>query len=188
MIIFNVLGKRLLIAASELELAGETDWRLPSIDELNSIVVKSNSPAIDIIKFPDTHLGFYWSSTVDKKIEGSACMRIMDFYDSSTRWCGTTNGYYYTRCVRSTSAELPPGGTVTINGLTWQQRDDNIQRTWQEASNYCSDLKLAGKTDWRLPSIDELNSIVVVKSNLPTIDIIKFPDTHLGFYWFVYCR
>ena len=29
------------------------------------------------------------------------------------------------------------GGTVTINGLTWQQRDDNIQRTWEEASNCC---------------------------------------------------
>jgi hypothetical protein len=77
---------------------------------------------------------------------------------------------------------LQHGGTVTIDGLIWQQRDDNIQRIWEEASDYCSSLELAGETDWRLPSMDELKSIIE-SSNSPTIDITKFPGTHPAGYW-----
>jgi hypothetical protein len=53
-------------------------------------------------------------------------------------------------------------GTVTDrgSGLTWQQIDDGTARTWAEALAYCSTLDLAGHTDWRLPNVKELHSIV----------------------------
>ena len=37
----------------------------------------------------------------------------------------------------------------------WQKDDDGIQRSQQEAFDYCTDLSLAGFTDWRLPHLAE---------------------------------
>ena len=39
-------------------------WRLPTVDELNSIVDRSKCrPAIDTEAFPDTERDWYWTST-----------------------------------------------------------------------------------------------------------------------------
>ncbi len=55
-------------------------------------------------------------------------------------------------------------GTTTCSdtGLTWQDNADvgSISKTWKEAIDYCENLTLAGKSDWRLPNIKELKSIV----------------------------
>ena len=53
-------------------------------------------------------------------------------------------------------------GTVTDKkmGLMWQQKDDNEKRFWDEAIEYIKSLNLAGYRDWRLPTCDELMSIV----------------------------
>lgn len=48
----------------------------------------------------------------------------------------------------------------TRTGLVWQQIDDGTSRTWKNALAYCEDLSLAGKSDWRLPNVRELRSIV----------------------------
>jgi hypothetical protein len=45
-------------------------------------------------------------------------------------------------------------------GLMWQQADDGVLRDWYAASAYCDNLALSGYSDWRLPSIEELDSIV----------------------------
>lgn len=44
-------------------------------------------------------------------------------------------------------------------GLTWAKKDNNSDVTWQQASNYCKNLRLAGYSNWRLPTIDELQGI-----------------------------
>jgi len=46
-----------------------------------------------------------------------------------------------------------------ITGLTWQRRDDGIKRTWYEAMGYCDSLTLAGYSDWRRPTWNELQSM-----------------------------
>jgi hypothetical protein len=53
-------------------------------------------------------------------------------------------------------------GTVTdaATGLLWQQADDGETRDWEHALGYCENLVLAGRDDWRLPSVKELQSIV----------------------------
>lgn len=52
--------------------------------------------------------------------------------------------------------------TVTDHktGLVWQRQDDGVQRQWTESSQYCKDLVLGGKANWRVPRIDELETIV----------------------------
>lgn len=76
-------------------------------------------------------------------------------------------------------------GTVTDKntGLMWQQRDDNVERTWNEAMAYCEDLELAGHTDWRLPDKDELMSIVDKSRENPAINTDFFPGTRSSSYW-----
>lgn len=86
-------------------------------------------------------------------------------------------------------------GTVTDTdtGLVWQrcsagQNDDTTctgtasTHTWQTALNYCNGLNLAGKA-WRLPSIEELKSILDKGRANPPIDTAFFPATKTGFYW-----
>jgi len=53
-------------------------------------------------------------------------------------------------------------GTVTdkATDLTWQQADDGTTRNWKDGLAYCENLKLGGRTDWRMPNAKELQSIV----------------------------
>ena len=62
-------------------------------------------------------------------------------------------------------------GTVTDtnNGLMWQQETIGPM-TWEETLSYCEDLQLSGYDDWRLPSINELHSIVDYSVINPSID------------------
>jgi hypothetical protein len=52
--------------------------------------------------------------------------------------------------------------TITDNakGLMWMQNDSNAGLTWEDALNYAENLKYAGYSDWRLPDVKELQSIV----------------------------
>jgi len=41
-------------------------------------------------------------------------------------------------------------------GLTWATQDNGNAVNWDQAGKYCANLRLAGYSDWRLPTIDEL--------------------------------
>ena len=56
--------------------------------------------------------------------------------------------------------------------------------TWDNALAYCNGLSLAGHTNWRLPNVKEMHSIVdVVKNANPTINTGYFTDTQADSYW-----
>jgi len=44
-------------------------------------------------------------------------------------------------------------------GLIWAATDSGKDITWGKEIKYCSSLRLAGYSDWRLPTIEELSSI-----------------------------
>jgi hypothetical protein len=67
-------------------------------------------------------------------------------------------------------------GTVTDTqtGLIWQQADDGVLRDWEDANEYCTDLVLGGYSDWSLPSLDELKSIVDESRVAPACDPVFY--------------
>ena len=46
------------------------------------------------------------------------------------------------------------------DGLMWAAKDSGKRGSWHKATNYCRKLRLAGYSDWRLATIDELESLV----------------------------
>ena len=52
-------------------------------------------------------------------------------------------------------------GTVvdTETGLQWAKRDNGADVTWQEARDYCAALSLGGRSDWGLPTLDQLEGL-----------------------------
>lgn len=79
------------------------------------------------------------------------------------------------------------------SGLVWQKCSCGMNaldcsgtaatRNWQEALLYCRNLSLAGKS-WRLPSVNELGSIVdYSRRDDPRINSAFFPNTVIGYYW-----
>lgn len=80
---------------------------------------------------------------------------------------------------------IPGDGTVLDNDtkLTWQQAVDMTERSWSDASAYCSTLQLPG-AGWRLPTIHELQAIVDEEaSSFPVIALAAFPDTPSAIFW-----
>ena len=75
--------------------------------------------------------------------------------------------------------------TVTDNrtDLVWQKEDDGITRTWESAISYCEGLTLGGMSDWRLPNIRELESIINSGTSYPAIDTTFFPNTNSSYYY-----
>jgi len=49
--------------------------------------------------------------------------------------------------------------TDPSTGLMWTAKDNGNDIKWGNAMKYCQNLSLAGYSDWRLPSIEELEGI-----------------------------
>jgi hypothetical protein len=76
-------------------------------------------------------------------------------------------------------------GTVTDNvtGLMWQQAVPATKYIWADAVAYCPTLTLAGHSEWRLPSVIELSSIVDLGQSYPSINPTYFPSTPSDSFW-----
>ena len=178
-----------LTYCEELDLAGHTAWRLPDEYELQGIVDYGRLDlAIDTTYFPGTSFLYYWSSSTHVGVYFAYSAWGVFFAsgyidDLSKTWD------FYVRCVRGEPQEQAftddGDGTVTDNvtGLLWQQEDDDMTRDWEDALAYCVELDLAGHTDWRLPDIKELRSIVDNTRDHPAIDTTYFPGTNSSDYW-----
>jgi len=116
----------------------------------------------------------------------------MEIDCASTEFPGQ-DGFYQAGCPAIDRFVDQSDGTVVdaCTGLMWQRETADIDGnglaelsdrvTWQGALNYCENLKLAGHSDWRLPNVRELQSIVDYGRFNPSINFVfgAMPDG----YW-----
>ncbi len=90
--------KDFIDALNAANFGGYSDWRLPTIKELASIVhLGKYNPAIDETYFPNTQSSSYWSSSTYAYSTGYAW--YVDFSDGYG-YCNYKSGSYYVRAVR----------------------------------------------------------------------------------------
>lgn len=68
-------------------------------------------------------------------------------------------------------------------GLMWQRVDNNRTYEWEDACEYCEDLNLAGYSDWELPDILQLRTLIDA-DHFPKINTAYFTNCKsYPFYW-----
>ncbi len=67
--------------------------------------------------------------------------------------------------------------------LIWKQAAEDSADNWLAALTAANNSNFAGQTDWRLPNIKELSSIVELQCENPSINEAIFPDTPASDFW-----
>ncbi len=187
---------------SDFKLGGYSDWRLPTIKELYSLIIFSgvdpsgyNGTSTDaLIPFINTEFfefeygnpavgeriidSQFATSTIDvgdSQFGGGNLMFGVNFADGRIKGYPTgplpgqlTGKTFFVLYVRGNknygknNFTDNGNGTITDNatGLMWMQNDSEKAMNWQEALEYAEGKEFGNFSDWRLPTIKELQSIV----------------------------
>jgi hypothetical protein len=170
---------------------GFSDWRTPTMNELHSLANygRTTIPAIDTAYFPNIYSDAYWSS--ERKSGSSSSIWGLNFNRGNAYYYSYSSSYYAI-AVRGNTEAAPSGkyvyhgnGTVTdsSSGLMWQEETPGNMMTWEQAMVYCESLNLANYSDWRLPTIKELATLVDHTRSNPAVYTPYFPNTFSSFYW-----
>ena len=91
-------NKKFIDALNTAHLGGFSDWRLPTIDELKTLIdISKTKPAINTDYFPNTQSSFYWSSTTFAGNTPNA-WGVHFFYGYDSNYNSLSS--YYVRAVR----------------------------------------------------------------------------------------
>lgn len=170
--------------ACDTGVGGFSDWRVPSVAELTSLVDFSRqTPAIDLAAFPGTPPELFW--TITRAFSG---LWYVSFDDGAATKVMDLAAPAHTRCVRTPTTNQPACFPTAsrydvINaelvedhssGLTWR-RSTTGALTWPQAAAACA--ALGG--GFRLPSVRELLALVEL-DGVPTTDFTAFPSDGFG--------
>lgn len=93
----------------------------------------------------------------------------------------SATGLMWQKCSDGqTGLDCSGGSAVSV---VFDDGDGDLGISHQPAINYCDSLSLATHSDWRLPNVKELMSIVDYGRVSPAIDPTYFPATQSGYYW-----
>jgi len=161
-----------------LDLGGYSDWRVPGTKEQFSISDFSQGwPYLNTTYFNIAGISVskdeqYWTEPyVGTTVEGqtNAAFGVNHGTGHIKAYPAGVSGPMgnHVRCVRGTTYginEFVDNGDGTVSdlatGLMWQQADNGTAMDWPAALAYAEQATTGGYTDWRLPNVKELQSIV----------------------------
>ncbi len=168
---------------------GYDDWRLPSVEELFTII-DLNSSHVNSNPIFENKTSNYWSITSYLPNTDRAWYMSNGFIISADSYKTDNKSF---RCVRGDSNQTillsrdNIKGTILddITKLMWQDSSDvnESKRDFNSSINYCENLVYAEYSDWRLPNRFELQTIVNYNNAMPSIDETKFNYTKSDIYW-----
>lgn len=175
---------------------GYSDWRLPSIKELTELANRDAvSPCINQNYFPNTKSSSQWTDSFDywssdTYVWGTSRAWALNFSYGSGNQTDKSTASRFVRAVRGgqpvpLDRYVVNDGTVTdtFTGLIWEYNTINNTKTWEQALAYCEGLSLAGHSDWRLPNINELNSLVDYSQYNQAMNPANSPIARNARYW-----
>ncbi len=183
-----------------LRKGGYTDWRVPNIVELQSLVdytIGNPGITINTTAFPNTPSNYFWTSL--SSVFPSTGAWDIRFNNGEMEPDGTIGSTSYpVRCVRGSghnptiryTDELgnPLNGTGTqvndqVTGLIWERTQAPSTYNWTAAQSYCGTTLTLGSKIWRLPTVKELTTIVDYTVYNPSINGTVFPSTTASYFW-----
>ena len=193
----NWAGRDSMAEASNTEeLCGISNWRVPAIVELATIVNnnKQNS-AFDMARFPNGKSQSYWSSN---PVVGSTTNAwTMNFFAGIQNKKAKTSNFQVRLVSGSSTANdaldnerfaINTDGTITdqATGLMWRQcpigqsggacSGTATTLVWGGTMKAAETSTFANYTDWRLPNTKELASIVAFGAASPNVNQDIFPS------------
>ena len=184
---------------------GSNEWRMPTVKELENIADYGQvNPAIDGTYFPNTPASYYWSGTNDSSYPGQFAW-IVEFMNGSAGQAQPLTPQHV-RLVRGTLATstyksftFPNGDTVVTDertGLMWKRDHEMIDPsqpddwqtlvnsfTWKDALQRAVNDRTGGYSDWRLPNIRELRSLIDETRHSPAMDPAFMPTPFQSMFW-----
>jgi hypothetical protein len=73
--------------------------------------------------------------------------------------------------------------TDSLTGLMWQRDPGPMGLDWTAAVNYCPTSTVGGHTDWRLPTIIELASLIDSSYDTYAAPVFAFASTTATQFW-----
>ena len=181
-------------------LCGIQTWRVPTVVELATIVNANRlNPALDTNRFPNG-AGSHWASV---PVAGDAANGwVVNFFagipilkaKSASMAQRLVSGEYQANDT-SDDRYTVIDGTVTdgVTGLMWKQCPEGLEGSdcsvgaaglliWGGSMKRARDSEFAGYTNWRLPNMKELLSIVAFDQSSPALNTTVFPGSTSSFW------
>ncbi|MDP9119866.1 MAG: DUF1566 domain-containing protein [Acidobacteriota bacterium] len=169
----KVAGNQTASYCASLTLGGRKDWRVPSPHDFDLLMEQTEEqvrwltelreqgrtdPRAAEVMGSMEHPGggirlskndHFWTSACDPNDRGNGTLWGYLGFSS-----GSLTSQFKVLCVSGLARQST---IVGKKGWVWMNRDASVN-SWYGAQEYCFTLRLGGYTDWRLPTMSELNA------------------------------
>jgi hypothetical protein len=172
----------------QLVAGGLDDWRLPTLIEASTVMnyfdYRPGESGVGLLR------DSLWTSSPVVNLPNQVWM-LAHAYAQPNAINTPADRFSRFACVRSISSGSAPPNRYAIDvdtvldkvtGLTWQRVPPDSKYI-DYAKAYCNDLQLGGSSEWRLPTIRELQTLVSI-GEAPSFSAAAFTGSNDGLAYY----